>query len=161
MKITVGAHAVFDQQLGLRRSWPVYLGWNKKSEKSPQCRSPAHQVIVTGSDFPFPLRPFMTAPISCAIFKNERAGFFLGTAFLEEGSRGYLYWRLLALKLCHPLRGSKVYESPRECALAYLLLAIARAGELELWLIAVAPVIAGRDRIHITERASAARRIIM
>ena len=57
--LTVGAHTGFFQQLGLRRSFPVYL----KPEPVKISRNwvtSAYQVVVTVSDFPNPLRPFKT-----------------------------------------------------------------------------------------------------
>jgi len=58
--LTVGAHTGFFQQLGLRRSFPVYLEY-EPVKISHNGVTNAHQVVVTVSDFPNPLRPSKTA----------------------------------------------------------------------------------------------------
>ena len=57
--LTVGAHTGFFQQLGLRRSFPVYLEY-EPVKISRNWMTSAYQVVVTVSGFPTPLRPSKT-----------------------------------------------------------------------------------------------------
>jgi len=57
--LTVGAHTGFFQQLGLRRSFPVYLEYERVKISHSGVTS-TYQVVVTVSGFPNPLRPFKT-----------------------------------------------------------------------------------------------------
>lgn len=137
---TVGAQLPFDQQLGFLRSWPVYLECRQTSAVVC-CRClKIYQVIITGSGWPSPLRPlkisrtpFIMRPVpgspalDCALedfllFLRPRL-LLAARLLVSEASRRYLYWRFVAFTDIHPSRGSKSYESPKECALVYLLLA--------------------------------------
>ena len=57
--LTVGAQTESFQQLGLRRSWPVYLSLHQLKYLTAWLYC-AHQVMVTFSGFPKPFKPLRT-----------------------------------------------------------------------------------------------------
>ena len=102
----------------------MYLGCEPvKVSRNP--RLGTHQVMVTGTGFPFPIELLKTSfTVSLTLFVRllcEVCWEMILLVLRMLGERGlYLYERLETLTVCQPSLGSKVYPRPNECALVYL-----------------------------------------
>jgi hypothetical protein len=129
MHLTVGAHTGFFQQLGLRRSCPVYLCKPVTVSRIVTSYQVPYHVVVTFTTSPFPIRPLKRPLIALLSLPYSRglceeclvATVVILGVFPMPGEREpCLYERLETLTVCQPSLGSKVYSLPNEWALAYL-----------------------------------------
>ena len=108
MMLTVGAQLLLDQQLGLRRSWPVYL-WLLINKVFIVQVAKDYHVIMTSWGFPMPLKPFQTPSRAPSIAPVTPEWWMWDASCVSlVGLCRCLYWKSVSFTDCQSNRGSKL-----------------------------------------------------